>query len=233
MLRLSCAAVVLATVLVACGGDDPAPTTAEGRTSCKAVMHIGDSLTVGMMGTGMIPDPELRLDAQYRAVGVEDVRGDGKVGRTIHEVSNEQAPGVEVAQQARADGFAGCWVVELGTNDVGLLATQTTTVGPRQRIDEMMAVIGDEPAMWLTTVTQVDHGDYDSANMEAWNAILVDAAGSYPNMHIFDWASVADPDWFAEDDIHNSPTGCTEMARRVPSELARLLPEAVPVSAPE
>src|SRR5436190_7860597 len=115
MRRLSCAvlALVLATALVSCG-DDP-PKTAEGRTSCKAVMHIGDSLTVGMMGTGMIPDPELRLDAQYRAVGVEDVRGDGKVGRTIHEVSNEQTPGVEVAKQARADGFKGCWVVELGT----------------------------------------------------------------------------------------------------------------------
>jgi hypothetical protein len=217
-----CVVVLLTATLVACSDDSP--QMAEGQTSCESVMHIGDSLTVGMMGEGMIPDPTLRLKSQYGAVGVADVRGDAGVGRTIHEITNEQTPGVEVARQARADGYAGCWVIELGTNDVALLATQTTTVGPRQRIDEIMAIVGDEPAMWLTTVTQVDDGDYDSANMDAWNAILRDAQGSYPSMLIFDWASVAEPDWFSSDQIHNSPHGCTEMARLVPSELAKLLP---------
>jgi len=75
--------------------------------------------------------------------------------------------------------------------------------------------------MWLTTVTQVDSGDYyDSANMEAWNAILRDAQGSYLNMQIYDWASVARPEWFNADGIHSTPTGFTEMARLIPTELA-------------
>jgi lysophospholipase L1-like esterase len=214
--------VLLAGALAACSEDSP--RLAEGQTSCGAVMHIGDSLTVGMMAEGQIADPALRLDSQYRAVGVADVHGDGGVGRTIHEVSNDEQPGAEVARQARADGYTGCWVVELGTNDVALLAQNETTFGPRQRIDEMMAIIGDEPVMWLTTVTQVDDGDYDSANMEAWNAILRDARDSYPNMVIYDWASVARPEWFHADGVHSTPTGFTEMARLIPTELAELLP---------
>ena len=187
-------------------------------------MHIGDSLTVGMMAEGQIPDPAERLAGQYRAVGVADVQGDGGIGRTIHEVTNNEESGVEVARQARAKGYKGCWVVELGTNDVALLAQQKSTVGPRRRVDEMMAVIAGEPVMWLTTVTQVDSGDYDSANMEAWNAILRDARKSYPNMHLFDWASVARPDWFAADGIHNTREGFREMARLIPTELAKVLP---------
>lgn len=187
-------------------------------------MHIGDSLTVGMMSEGQIPKPVDRIDGQYRAVGVTDVKVDGGVGRTIHEVSNNQQPGVEVAKRARADGFKGCWVVELGTNDVALLAQQKTTVGPRQRIDEMMAVIGNEPVMWLTTVSQVNEGDYDSANMQAWNTILHDAQSSYPNMQIYDWASVVRPGWFSDDGIHNTPEGFKQMAHLIPAELATLLP---------
>ena len=193
---------------------------------CNSVMHIGDSLTVGMMSAGQIPDPAERLDSQYRAVGVSDVRDDGGVGRTILEVTNNQQSGVEVARHARANGYRGCWVVELGTNDVALLAQQKTAVGPRQRIDEMMGVITDDPVMWITTVTQVDEGDYDSANMEAWNSILRDARKSYPSMHVYDWASVAQPSWFSSDGIHNTPEGFREMARLIPTELAKLLPAA-------
>jgi hypothetical protein len=224
-LSIGCLVVVLAGALVACGGGGSS-SIAQGHTSCQAVMHIGDSLTVGMIGTNQIPNPAERLDSQYRAVGVADPRIDGKVGRTIHEVTNNMQAGVDAAQQARASGYQGCWVVELGTNDVALLAEQKSTVGPRQRIDEMMAVIGNEPVMWLTTVTQVEKGPYDSANMEAWNTILRDAKKSYPNMVLFDWASVARPTWFSDDGIHYTPEGFKEMARLVPTELAELLPKA-------
>jgi hypothetical protein len=222
--RIGCIVVLLAASPALACGDDAGPRIAEGRTRCQAVMHIGDSLTVGMMAEGQIPNPAERLDSQYRAVGVADPRVDGGVGRTIHEMSNNQRPGVEVAEQARADGFTGCWVIELGTNDVALLAQQQSTVGPRQRVDEMMAVIGTEPAMWLTPVPQVEEGDYDSANMEAWNAILRDAQGTYPNMLLYDWAAVAEPEWFGEDGIHNTPEGFRAMARLIPTELAEVLP---------
>jgi hypothetical protein len=216
--------VLVAGALVACG--DASPGTAVGHTSCQSVMHIGDSLTVGMMGTNQIPDPALRLDSQYRAVDVADPRVDGGVGRTIHEVSNNQKAGADVARQARADGFKGCWVVELGTNDAALLAAQKSTFGARQRIDEMMAIIGDEPVMWPTAVTQVDGGDYARANMEAWNSVLRDATKSYPNLMVYDWASVAQPNWFSSDGIHYTPEGFREMARLIPTELAKVLPRA-------
>lgn len=188
-------------------------------------MHIGDSLSVGMTAEGQIPDAAERLDSQYRAVGVGDVRIEPEGGRTIHEVTSGKQAGVEVARQARASGYHGCWVIELGTNDVALLAQQKTTVGPRQRIDEVMAVIGDEPVMWLTTVSVVENGDYDSANMEAWNTILRDAQASYPNMVLYDWASVARPSWFSDDGVHNTSEGFQEMARRIPTELAKVFPK--------
>jgi len=220
--RVGCLVVLLVGALGACSNSSP--RKAGGHTACRAVVHIGDSLTVGMTAESQIPDPAGRLDSQYRAVGVTDVRVEGGIGRTIHEVTNNEQPGVEVARRARAEGFKGCWVIELGTNDVALLAQHKTTVGPRQRIDEMMAVIGGEPAMWLTTVTQVAEGDYDSANMQAWNTILQDARHSHPNMLIYDWASVARPDWFVGDGIHNTPKGFQEMARLIPAELAELHP---------
>ena len=100
-MRIVCVVVLVAGALGACGGDD-APRTAVGYTACHSVMHVGDSLTVGMKGENQIPDPAERLDSQYRAVGVADVRSDGGVGRTIHEFSNDQQPGVEVARQGSA-----------------------------------------------------------------------------------------------------------------------------------
>jgi hypothetical protein len=42
---IGCAVMLLAGSLAACSED--APRLAEGHTSCQAVMHIGDSLTVG------------------------------------------------------------------------------------------------------------------------------------------------------------------------------------------
>jgi hypothetical protein len=221
--RIGTALFLLAVCVVACG-DDGSPQIATGRTACNAVMHIGDSLSVGMTTEGQIPDPTERLDSQYRAVGVADVRIEPEAGRTIHEVTIGKQAGVDVARQARANGYQGCWVIELGTNDVALLARQQTTVGPRQRIDEMMAVIGDEPVMWLTTASVVDNGDYDRANTEAWNTTLRDAQGSYPNMVLYDWASVARPSWFSDDGVHNTSEGFQEMARRIPTELATALP---------
>ena len=107
---IGCTVIMITGVLAGCGND---ARIAEGHTACSAVMHIGDSLTVGMTSEGQISDSAERLDSQYRAVGVTDVRVDGGVGRTIHEMSNDQQPGAEVARQARASGFRGCWVIDL------------------------------------------------------------------------------------------------------------------------
>jgi hypothetical protein len=229
--RIGGVVVLVAVALIACSGTSSSGTsdtpshTAQGTTKCESVMHIGDSLTVGMMGTNQVPDPAERLDAQYRAVGVTDPRINGGIGRTIHEVSNNETAGAEVARQARANGFKGCWVVELGTNDTALLAQHGSTFDARQRIDEMMAIIGDEPVMWLSTVTLAKEGPYADKNMDAWNAVLEEERDLHPNMVVFDWAAVAQNSWFAADGIHYTPDGFREMARLTPTELAKLLPK--------
>jgi len=193
-------------------------------TSCQSVQHIGDSLTAGMMSPNQIPDPNNMLDAQYRGVGVADVRVDGAAGRTIHEVTSGQTPGVQVAAAARAAGYTGCWVIELGTNDTALIV-EGSPVGAQQRIDEMMAVIGTEPVMWVSTVTETQEGSYASDNMKIWNSELLDSQARYPNMRLYNWTSASKPEWFAPDGIHYTPEGFTELARRIPDALAAKLPK--------
>ena len=39
------------------------------RTSCRAVIHIGDSTSEGLVSSDYLPDPALRIEAQYARVG--------------------------------------------------------------------------------------------------------------------------------------------------------------------
>ena len=63
----------------------PAPVAATGSdarllTSCRSVVHIGDSTSDGLVLPAYQPDPELRIAAQYRRVGVTAVHPGGLRG---------------------------------------------------------------------------------------------------------------------------------------------------------
>jgi hypothetical protein len=187
------------------------------------VVHIGDSTSVGMMSSAFVADPALRLDAQYAAVGATDFRNEISGARSIVERLTGQLNADEVAQQLRASGYHGCWVLALGTTDAANIAVGSR-VSAAQRIDRMMAAIGDDPVLWVDVKTLVADGAWSNPHMQAWNLELVAATTRHPNLQLYDWASAVPDDWFQRDRIHYTATGYTERARLIAEALAAAYP---------
>jgi hypothetical protein len=194
------------------------------RTSCRYVAHIGDSTSVDLTATGGdITDPAQQLPARYADVGVRHLLLDASGGRSIVEEMPGQVNGYDVAQNWWNQGYRGCWVFALGTNDTANVSAGSN-VGMMARIQEMMSVAHGEPVMWVNTVTQLDSGAWSQANEQAWDNTLISALARYPNMRIFNWASVAQPGWFLPDGIHYNPVGCESRAEAIAHALARAFP---------
>ena len=117
-----------------------------------------------------------------------------------------QVNGYGVASAWRRQGYRGCWVFALGTNDTANVAVGSA-VGRMARIERMMSVAHGEPVLWVNTRTRSAAGPWSESNMQAWNDTLRRACASYPNMRIFDWAAVASPGWFIPDGIHYTSAG--------------------------
>jgi hypothetical protein len=193
------------------------------RTSCSSVAHIGDSTSVGMVSQAYLPDPALRLQAQYRDVGVRHVQVDASGGRSIVEVLPGQVNGYNVAQNWRAHGYHGCWVFALGTNDTANVYAGSN-VSRMARIDQMMSVAHGEPVLWVNTHTLLSAGPWSQANMQQWNDDLLRACARYPNMRIFNWAAMDRPAWHIPDGIHYTSAGYAIRARAIAQALARAFP---------
>ena len=170
-----------------------------------------------------LPDPAQRLAARYADVGVRSLRVDASGGRSIVEALPGQVNGYNVARAWRAQGYRGCWVIALGTNDTADVSVGSA-VGLTGRINEMMSVAHGEPVMWVNTRTELSGGPWSEANEHAWDSALHQALARYPNMRIFDWAAVAQPAWFLSDGIHYNSVGCAARARAIANALARAFP---------
>ena len=201
---------------------DPAPAT---TTSCRAVVHIGDSTSESLMSADYLPDPSQRLDAQYRRVGVTTTDMQISGARSIVETYEGQPNGYEVAQQTVASGFHGCWVIALGTNDAANIAVGSN-VGEDARIQRMMSAIGDQPVLWVNAVSLLGSGPYSAANMQHWDRTLVQDCGKYPNFRVYDWASVAQGRWFISDGIHYSSAGSAQRSALIANALAEAYPKS-------
>jgi len=193
------------------------------RTSCQSVAHIGDSTSVDLVSAEDIPDPAERLAAQYADVGVKHLKIDASGGRSIVETLPGQVNGYNVALAWKNEGYRGCWVFALGTNDAANISIGST-VDATARINEMMSVADGEPVMWVNVITQLQDGAWSNANEQAWNAALVQALHRYPNMRIFDWAAVAKPSWFLSDGVHYDSAGCVMRAKLIAEALAKAFP---------
>jgi len=193
------------------------------RTSCTSVAHIGDSTSVDLISDSMLPDPAQQLTAQYSDAGVQHLLMDASGGRSIVEELPGQVNGYNVALNWRNQGYRGCWVFALGTNDAANVSVGSS-VGIMARIQEMMSVAHGEPVMWVNTVTQLSSGPWAEANEQAWDNALVSALARYPNMRIFNWAAVAKPGWFLSDGIHYNSAGCAARAQAIADALARAFP---------
>jgi hypothetical protein len=87
-----------------------------------------------------------------------------------------------------------------------------------------MRVIGDAPVMWITVKTLLDSGPYAEANMQDWNRTVVDACAKYPNVRVFDWASLAQDSWYISDGTHYTSEGSRQRARLSADALAHGFP---------
>jgi lysophospholipase L1-like esterase len=204
--------------------DSPQANAVAGlQTSCTSVVHIGDSTSDGLVLPAYQPDPNLRIAAQYRRVGVTTFIPEVSGARSIYETWHGFANGATVAQQLIRRGYAGCWVIALGTNDAADVAVGSA-MSMAGRIREMMTLIGNEPVLWVNVVSLLSSGPYSESNMQAWDRALLQACPQYPTMRVYDWAAVARPSWFISDGIHYTPQGYAERARLIANALALAFP---------
>jgi hypothetical protein len=207
-------------------GAAPARAAATGPgTSCRSVAHIGDSTSVGLVSPLDLPDPAQRLAAQYAGVGVRHTLIDASGGRSMVEEMPGQVNGYDTARNLVSQGFRGCWVIALGTNDTANVSVGSG-VGRMARIQELMSVAHGAPVMWVNVKTLDSSGPWSEANMRLWNDTLLQACHQYPNLRIFDWASAAQDGWFISDGVHYTPAGYAARAHLIAGALARAFPRS-------
>ena len=205
-------------------GSDPAMAAGSRRlTSCRSVVHIGDSTSDGLVLPAYQPDPALRIAAQYRRVGVSDFIPEVSGARSVVETWHGFPNAYTVAQQLIRHNYHGCWVLALGTNDTADVAVGSN-VSLGARVQRMMSLIGSQPVMWVNLRSLLASGPYSEANMQQWNRALLHACARYPSMRVYNWAAVAKRNWFIPDGIHYTPNGYAQRSRLIASALAKAFP---------
>jgi peptidoglycan/LPS O-acetylase OafA/YrhL len=204
---------------MAAGGEVAIP----GHSSCHSVVHIGDSTSEGLTSSNYLPAPGDRIEAQYARVGATTSYFSISGARSIDETFEGEPNAYEAAKAWKAEGFRGCWVFALGTNDTADVYVGGS-VGDRQRIERMMSAAGSEPVLWVNVKSLVPSGPYAESNMLEWDEALLKACPRYPNMRVYDWASEVKDAWFIEDGIHFTTPGYRARARLIADALAEAFP---------
>ncbi len=192
-------------------------------TSCQSVVHIGDSTSEGLVSPDYLPNWRQRIPAQYEDVGVHTVYTNITGARSVVEVLPGTTNAYDAAKSLVAQGFHGCWVLALGTNDTADVAVGSN-VGLTTRISRMMSVAHGGPVMWIEVVSLLSSGPYAEANMQKWDAALLKACARYPNMRVFDWPALAKRSWFISDGIHYTSAGYAVRGHDIAQGLAKAFP---------
>jgi hypothetical protein len=203
----------------------PARDAPPWQSACHAVVHIGDSTSEGLTSHQYLPRRYQRIEARYAHVGATVQHYEISGARSIVETYEDEPNGAEVARRWKRAGYRGCWVLALGTNDSADVYVGSS-VGDAARIDRMMKAIGNDPVLWVNVKSLVASGPYAAENMRHWDEALAHACSRYPNMRIFDWASVVRDGWFIEDGIHFTSPGYEARSLLI----ARALADAFPAS---
>jgi len=176
-----------------------------------------------MISPEYLSDLSQRLTAQYADVGVRTVRTEISGARSVVETLPGQVNGYNVARTLVRQGYRGCWVIALGTNDTANVAVGSP-VGRMTRIEEMMSATDGQPVMWVDVKSLLATGPYAESGMQLWNAALRQACARYPNMRIFGWAAVAKDSWLISDGIHCTSAGYAARAQLIAAALAKAFP---------
>jgi hypothetical protein len=205
------------------------PTTPPGppMTSCKTVVHLGDSTSIGLFSTAYLPKPADRIDAQYARVGVATTQNEVSGARSVVEHLKDQTNAEDRALQLKAGGYEGCWVLALGTTDAADIAAGSKHFED-ERIDRMMKAVDGDPVLWVNVKTIETKGNWANPNMVKFDQVLDGARARYPNLHVYDWAAVAQDNWFTTDKIHYTSAGYAQRARLIADALAAEIPAGDP-----
>ncbi len=197
-------------------------------TSCEAVVHIGDSTSEGLVSEEWLPSSEL-ISSQYARVGATTQHLEVSGARSIYENYEGEANAQEVAEAWKNEGFEGCWVIAMGTNEAANVAAGSSFTYD-DRIDSMMSTIGEGPVMWVNTKSLVASGPYSAANMREWDKALRSGCDRYPYMRVYDWASDVKDSWFIPDGIHFTSPGYAERGRLIADALLDAFPNDEPLA---
>lgn len=189
------------------------------QTSCTSVAYVGESTSLGLVSSAYLPERSTRIAPQLHSVGVRRVRTDILGARSIVEKWHDQPNAQDAVDRLLADGFAGCWVVAMGTNDSANRAVGGVATVP-ERINLIMDRLADQPVLWLTVKSLRGSGPYANAAMAGFDDALRAACGRYPTLRLFDWAGEVQDQWFIADGIHFTSRGYAERAHRIADALA-------------
>lgn len=198
----------------------PVPTT----TSCERVVHIGDSTSESLFVASLVGGAEFTADSRYRAVGVSEVYSDNDGARSIVERVDGQQNAHDVALGVRENGYHGCWVLMIGTNDAANIAAGSNVLA-EERIRRMLDVIGGDPVLWVDAVSQRTEDAFRNASMLAWNQELYRVTADYPNVRVFRWYDVVRPEWFRNDGLHYTVEGSAQRAALTAQALVAAFPD--------
>ncbi|HEX5189455.1 MAG TPA: acyltransferase family protein [Streptosporangiaceae bacterium] len=193
------------------------------RTSCRAVAHIGDSTSDGLVSPEYLPKPWERIAARYEDVGVRSVVTDISGARSVAEVLPGQINGYNAMRNITRGGFGGCWVIALGTNDTADVAAGSN-IGLVTRIGRVMKAAHGEPVMWVNVKSLLSSGPYAETNMARWDQTLLKECAKYPNMRVYNWAAEVETKWYISDGIHFTSIGYKHRAKMIADALARAFP---------
>jgi hypothetical protein len=143
--------------------------------------------------------------------------------RSIYENYEGIPNAQEVAEAWKNEGFEGCWVLAMGTNEAANVAAGSNFTYD-DRIDSMMSTIGDEPVLWVNVKSLLTDTPYAEQNMKDWDEALLKACDRYPYMRIYDWASEVKDQWFIPDGIHFTSQGYAARGRMIADALLNAFP---------
>ena len=195
------------------------PPLAGTNTACQGVALIGDSTAVGLDGSNGILSGRDTIGAQLADIGVVDFRLDVSGGRSIVETLPGQTNGPEAIDAIQNSGFAGCWVILLGTNDAANIAAGSNADAAR-RVGRVLESLAGEPTLWLTASTVRTDGFWARPNTLVWNGQLRSLLAQAPNVAVADWDAVASQQaWYVSDGIHPNSTGLAARSRFIADNL--------------
>lgn len=198
-------------------------------TSCDSVVHIGDSTSEGLVSEEYLPSPGQLISAQYARVGAITQHLEVSGARSIYERFEGLPNAQEVAEAWRNEGFDGCWVLAMGTNEAANVAVGSS-FGYEDRIASMMSTIGAGPVLWVNVKSLETSGPYAKENMADWDRALLEACDRYPYMRIYDWASAVKDAWFIADGIHFTTPGYAARGRLIADALLEAFPNSRPLA---